>query len=232
MVRRPGQLAALGLVLLAANAAAQSPPCTAPVIASPDELRAALDALPGAPNAEQRAAAIAMLGVPVVGWALDVATDSSGAVLPETRAAALRVLRYARWKAAMDELMALAQPFHGPWVVWRSALHALTTYPFAELTPYWLDLVRFPRRVVREDALLGLSTSADPTVLPMVREATRHEEDPAMLELAAHVERRLRTPVHDRDTLVFAGAPDSTGRFIPSRAWLARARCDRQPGSR
>ena len=202
-------------------APAQEPGACFPPVATRAELQRALDSLPGSP----RAAALARQGQPVVRWALEIAADTGGTP-PATRAAALQVLRFARWKAAMPDLMRLAQPLRGPWVVWRGALSALAAYPYAGLTPYWLDLIRFPRRVVREDALRGLALTADERVLPMVREATSHEEDPEMLALAADVAARLRLPPALRDTVTFGWPPDSAGgRFIPSRSHLERLGC-------
>lgn len=207
-------------MLLTRPARGQSAACHEAPVPSRAALLARLDSLSG-----WRHAALARQGQPVVRWALEIAADTGGTP-PASRAAALRVLRYARWKDAMPDLMRLAQPLRGPWVVWRGALTALAAYPYAELTPYWLDLVRFPRRVVREDALRGLSLSADERVLPMVREATSHEEDPAMHALVAEVEARLRRPPSLRDTLTFGWPPDSTGgRFTPSRAWLQQRGC-------
>ena len=205
----------------ATPAAAQvSASCAAPVTTR-EQLIHVLENLAGS----SQAASLARQGQPVVRWALEIAADTGGTP-PATRAAALQVLRYARWKAAMPDLMRLAQPLRGPWVVWRGALSALAAYPYAELTPYWLDLIRFPRRLVREDALRGLSLTADERVLPMVREATSHEEDPEMLALAADVAARLRLPPALRDTVTFGWPPDSAGgRFIPSRSHMERAGC-------
>ena len=208
-------------VLIAAPARAQrTDSCVVARITSRDQLAQVLARLPGTGVA----ASLARQGQPVVGWALAIAADSGAP--PATRAAALQVLRYARWKAAMPELLRLAQPLRGSWIVWRGALAALSTYPYAELTPYWLDLIRFPRRVVREDALRGLSMTADERVMPMVREATSHEEDADMHALVAAVEARLRLPPALRDTLTFGWPPDSAGgRFIPSAAHQERPGC-------
>ena len=229
MTERGGYLSPVCLfrlcLLLSAAAATpataqESAPC-APPVTTREQLVHVLENLAGS----SQAASLARQGQPVVRWALEIAADTGGTP-PATRAAALQVLRYARWKAAMPELMRLAQPLRSPWVVWRGALSALSAYPYAELTPYWLDLIRFPRRVVREDALRGLSLTADERVLPMVREATSHEEDPEMLALAADVAARLRLPPALRDTVTFGWPPDSAGgRFIPSRSHLERVGC-------
>ena len=220
----PVRLFRLCLLLSAAAAtpaAAQQSASCAPPVTTREQLVHVLENLAGSPQA----ASLARQGQPVVRWALEIAADTGGTP-PATRAAALQVLRYARWKAAMPDLMRLAQPLRGPWVVWRGALSALAAYPYAELTPYWLDLIRFPRRVVREDALRGLSLTADERVLPMVREATSHEEDAEMLALAADVAARLRLPPALRDTVTFGWPPDSAGgRFIPSRRHLERLGC-------
>ena len=80
--------------------------------------------------------------------------------------------------------------------------------------------------MVREDALRGLSMSGDTRVLPMVREATSHEEDEAMRALVAVVEARLRLVAALRDTLTFGWPPDSIGgRFVPSRSHVERLGC-------
>ena len=219
-------LVVLLLAVAAAPAVAQADfECQQARVSTREQLLQALDIHQrGVGGAELRLAALARSGQPVVGWALEIAIDTGAAL--ELRAAALQVLRLARWKAAMPELMRLAQPLRGPWVVWRGALSALASYPYAELTPYWLDLIRYPRRVVREDALRGLSMSGDTRVLPMVREATRHEEDAAMLALVAEVEARLSIVPALRDTLTFGWPPDSIGgRFVPSRSHMERVGC-------
>ena len=219
-------LVVLLLAAVAASAAAQADSgCQGAPVATREQLLQALQIHHGdAAGAALRSATLARSGQPVVGWALEIATDSGASL--EARAAALQVLRLARWKPAMPELMRLAQPLRGPWVVWRGALSALTSYPYAELTPYWLDLIRYPRRVVREDALRGLAMSGDTRVLPMVREATRHEADDTMRALVADVAARLRLVPALRDTLTFGWPPDSVGgRFVPSRSHVERLGC-------
>src|SRR6185436_6719917 len=125
-------------------------------------------------------------GQPLVGWALALAVDSSGATPAGTRAAALVVLRYARWQRAIPALVQIAQPLRGDWIVWSGALATLAAYPFEELEPFWLDLIVFPRRVVREQALRGLAMAGNSHDMINVREAT--QKDPETRPLVAEVE--------------------------------------------
>ena len=200
--------------------AAQQPPapgCSRP--ASRQELGVLLGALHSSGDPELAAARLAAQGQPLVGWALDLAADSSGTTPAGTRAAALVVLRYARWQRAIPALERVAQPLRGDWIVWSGALAALAEYPFEELEPLWLDLIVFPRRVVREQALRGLAMVGDQHVMVNVREAT--QKDPEMAPIVAEVEAKLRLPIASRDTVTFGWPPDSTGRFVPSARWLA-----------
>src|SRR5262245_22202084 len=111
--------------------AAQQPRC--PTIASKQDLATALRMLRDSGGPELGAARLAARGQPVVGWALEIAADSSGATPAAERAAALLVLRYARWQRAVPVLVQLAQPLRGDWIVWSGALSALAAYPFEEL---------------------------------------------------------------------------------------------------
>ncbi len=213
-------------VLAPAVAQAQGlPPCAIPAIATRAGLVAALDTLPrAAGGTELRAAAIASLGQPVVGWALEIAADSSGGSPAARRAAALAVLRFARWKPALPALIALAQPLRGDWVVWQGSLIALAAYPYIELQPFWSDLLMFPRRVVREQALRGIALVGDTHDLLTIGETTHRDRDAAMQALVEEVSAKLRRPLAERDTARFAWPPDSLGgRFVPSAGFLRTA---------
>jgi HEAT repeat protein len=212
-----GALLLVASLVLAGRAVAQQSACPRP--ASKAELVAALEALRGGGDPEVAAARLAMQGQPVVLWALELAADSSGATPAGTRAAALLVMRYARWRRAVPVLVQVAQPLRGDWIVWSGALAALAAWPFEELEPFWLDLIEFPRRVVREQALRGLAMAGTSHDMLNVREAT--QKDPEMRPLVAEVEAKLALPVAARDTVTFGWPPDSTGRFVPSARWLA-----------
>lgn len=220
-MRRVAALALLLCVGTRAGALAQgSRECPLPGFTSKEALRTALGALHEARSPELQAALMAGLGQPVVGWALEIAADSSGTTTAAVRSAALVVLRYARWKPAVATLVRLAEPLRGDWIVWSSALTALASYPYPELEPYWTDMVVFPRRVVRETALRGLALVGTPRSMLAVRASTHKETDPATLALVAQVEAQLQRPLAARDTALFAWPPDSLGgRFTPSAAW-------------
>ena len=206
-----------------ALAAQGFPGCARPVVTSKDDLVRSLGALRYSSDPDLRAAALAALGQPVVTWALEIAADSAGHVPLEARAMAFQVLRFARWRPAVRRLTELAQPLRGSWVVWNGALSALSTYPYPELVPFWRELLSFPRRNVRELALLGLARTGTPTDMLSIREATHQEHDPEMLGLIARAESLLAIPVVLRSERWFAGPPDTTGRFVPSAQWLGRA---------
>ena len=170
--------------------------------------------------ADLRAALVASLGQPAVGWALALAADSSGATPLTVRVGALRVLRYARWRAAIPVLLDLAQPYRGPWVLWRGALGALASYPYPELAGFWRELLAFPKRPVREIAVLGLALTGTERDRSYIAEQWRHERDSEMLRLRADAMRLLGLPLAVRDTATFAWPPDSAGQFVPARSWL------------
>ncbi len=123
------------------------------------------------------------------------------------------MLRFARWRPAIPTLVRLADPLRGDWVVWFGALNALTWYPYAELEPFWIDLLTFPRRVVREQALHGIALVGTPQVLPGVRNSTHKDTDDAMRALVADVEAKLRMPMEERVRLL-----DSASAAICRRA--------------
>lgn len=191
------------------------PPCAQPTIRTKDALVATLRNLHG----DVESALIASLGQPVVRWSLEIATDSSS----PARTAAFMVLRYARWRAAIPALTSLAQPYARPWVEWQGALRALSTYPFPELAPFWRELLHFPRRVVREEALHGLSLTGSEDDIPEIGEAFHRENNAATRRLVRQAESLLRLPPAARDTAEFAWPPDPDGRFTPSRSWLRMA---------
>lgn len=220
-------MALWGLLATAAPTATVAqgfPACAQPVIRTRDELVAALRDLPRAAerglNPDIESAFIAGLGQPVVGWTFAIAVDSAGGTDLALRAAALQVLRYARYRAAVPALTRIGAPFAGPWIVWQGSLHALSTYPYPELAPFWRDLLHFPRRVVREIALRGLSLTGDAEDIPDIRDAFHREDDPWSRHIVAQAESLLAQPVAVRDTISFAWPPDPQGRFVPSGSWL------------
>jgi hypothetical protein len=209
--------------LLLALAVSVSPAAAQDV--SPPGSRQALAALLATPPAipltpDVRAALVARMGQPVVGWALALATDSSRATPLAVRVAALRVLRYARWHAAVPRLVELAQPYRRPWVLWTGALTALASYPYPELAGFWRELLAFPRRPVREIAVRGLALTGEQSDRPYLAEQWHKESDPGMLRLRAVADSLLQLPLAVRDTAAFAWPPDSAGRFTPSPSWL------------
>jgi len=217
-------LALLGILWLPiAPAAGQGVPASLrPRVASRADL-AALLASPAEPplTPDLRAALVASLGQPAVGWALELATDTSGSTGLAVRAGALRVLRYARWRAAVPSLLALARPYDSPWLLWHGALAALSSYPYPELAGFWREEIQFPRRPVREVAVLGLALTGTERDRAIIAEEWQGERDPEMLRLRERAEALLAVPAANRDTATFAWPPDSTGRFVPSRSWLA-----------
>lgn len=217
-------VALLGVLWLrAAPAGAQGVPASLqPRAASRAELAALLAAPAEHPlTPDLRAALVASLGQPAVGWALELATDSSGSTSLAVRAGALRVLRYARWRAAVTSLVALARPYDSPWVLWHGALAALASYPYPELAGFWREQLQFPRRPVREIAVRGLALTGTVRDRAVVAEEWHGERDPEMLRLRERAEALLAMPVANRDTATFAWPPDSAGRFVPSLSWLA-----------
>ena len=232
-----------GLLATAAPAASVAqgfPACALPAIHTKEELVAALRLVPRASerglDPALESAFIAGLGQPVVGWAYGIAVDSGGGAGLELRAAAFQVLRYARYRAAVPALTRLGTPFTGPWVVWQGSLHALSTYAYPEMAPYWRELLHFPRRVVREVALRGLSLTGNAEDVPDIREAFHREVDAWSRHVVAQAESLLVLPVAARDTIRFAWPPEPGGRFVPSASWLrmgmerarAAGRCPRQ----
>jgi hypothetical protein len=215
-----------GLLVTAPTAAIAQvfPACPQPAIRTRDALVAALRDLRHASergnSPDIESAFIATLGQPVVGWAYGLAVDSAGDTDLELRASAFQVLRYARYHAAVPALTRLGTPFVGPWVVWQGSLHALSTSPFPELAPFWRDLLHFPRRVVRETALRGLSLTGSAEDIPDIRDAFHREDDAWSRHIVAQAESLLVLPVAVRDTIWFVWPPDPAGRFVPSGSWL------------
>ncbi|MBI1723172.1 MAG: hypothetical protein HYR48_04615 [Gemmatimonadetes bacterium] len=226
MRARLSSVLVLLLTLASAPALAQAmPACAQPAIRTKAELIAALRDLRRegrVANPDIESAFIASLGQPVVGWALEIATDTALEVRtdPQVRFAAFMVLRYARWRAAVPPITRLAQPFARPWVEWQGALHALSTYPYPELVPFWRELLHFPRRVVRETALRGLSLTSDADDIRDIREAFHREDDAWSRHIVGRAESLLVQPVAVRDTIWFVWPPDPAGRFVPSGSWL------------
>jgi hypothetical protein len=127
---------------------------------------------------------------------LRVAADS--AVPLPRRVAALRLLAANPSRGAVRALQELGAPYRAPWVVWRSALGALAGYPYPELASYWVDLLTFPRRPVREVALRGLAMTGSREDRRALRLATRREKDPAMRRLASWADSMLGVPIASR----------------------------------
>jgi hypothetical protein len=208
----------------AAAIAQRVPVCALPALHTREELVAALRDLRRAPerglSPDIESAFIASLGQPVVGWAYGIAVDSAGGTALELRAAAFPVLRYARYRAAVPALTRMATPWVGSWLLWQGSLHALSTYPYPELAPFWREMLHFPRRVVREVALRGLSLTGSAEDIPDIREAFHHEDDAWSRHIVAQAESLLVLPVAARGTAWFAWPPDPDGRFVPSGTWI------------
>ncbi len=127
-----------------------------------------------------------------------VASDSSGRVSLEARAAALRTLSGACPAEHVPVLLHLGRPYRQPWVIWRGALTALSACALPELAPMWRELLGFPRRPVRELAIVGVARTGIAADRPMLREATHRETDRRMRALAAWADTLLGLPPAER----------------------------------
>jgi len=127
-----------------------------------------------------------------------LASDSSGRASLELRAAALRALGGECPAAHVPVLVRLGRPYREPWVVWHGALAALSACTLSELAPMWRDLLMFPRRPVRELAIVGLARTGIAADRLALDEATHRETDPHMRALAAWADTLLGLPPAER----------------------------------
>ena len=120
-----------------------------------------------------------------------IARDSVGQSL-ETRAAALRALRCHCSPDLLPALTALAEPYRRPWVIWRGAMTALSGCALAEMAPYWRDMITFPRRPVRELAIVGLARTGVAGDRELLGEVMHRETDAHLRRLGAWADSLLR----------------------------------------
>jgi HEAT repeat protein len=129
-----------------------------------------------------------------VAQAILVAGDSSGRSTLPQRAAALHTLGASCPREALPVLSRLAHPYVGDWIIWRGALAALAACPYAELAPFWREMITFPRLPVREIAIVGLLRTGEPGDIALIREATHRETDPLIVRLAERADSVLKLP--------------------------------------
>ncbi len=158
-------------------------------------LAAALSAQPDTAAAQARPA----LRPDSLGRLVVIATDNSGRASLEARAAALHALNGQCADGPVAALVALGRPYLEPWVIWRGALAALSACARPALAPLWRELLGFPRRPVRELAIVGLARTGVGADRPALAEATHRETDPHLRRLAAWADSMLARPAASRD---------------------------------
>ena len=139
---------------------------------------------------------LAAVPVDSVRAAMVVAADTTAPL--ERRVRALRTLKAANAREAVPLLMRLGAPYRSHWLIWRGALAALAECRCPDLAAWWVDLLTFPRRPVREIAIRGLAMSGSAEDRPSLRAQTRREEDPPMRRLAAWADSLLGVPIAQR----------------------------------
>jgi hypothetical protein len=128
--------------------------------------------------------------------ALAVAADSAAPL--EARVAALRALRGSCAPGALPTLTALAEPYRRPWVIWHGAMTVLSDCALAELAPYWRDMITFPRRPVRELAIVGLARTGLAGDRELLGEVMHREDDAHLRRLGAWADSLLGRPLAAR----------------------------------
>ncbi|MFI5280095.1 MAG: hypothetical protein ACHQU1_06355 [Gemmatimonadales bacterium] len=130
--------------------------------------------------------------------ALAAAADSSGRTSLQERALAIRKLARPCARETLPVLTGLARPYLRDWVIWHSALTALSECPFEELAPFWREMITFPREPVREIAIVGLLRTGTRGDLELIQEATHRETNPVIVRLAAKADSVLRLSPAER----------------------------------
>lgn len=83
-------------------------------------------------------------------------------------------------------------------MIWHGALKALSACPYEELAPFWREMITFPRRPVREIAIVGLLRTGARGDIELIREATHRETDPVIRRLAQRADSVLSLPIGAR----------------------------------
>jgi hypothetical protein len=115
-----------------------------------------------------------------------------------SRAAALHALRGRCEPGTFATLTRLGEPYRQPWVVWHGALAVLAECADPELAGLWRGLLAFPRRPVREFAVVGLARSGSRYDREVLRQATRRETEPQLRQLSAWADSLLALPFDQR----------------------------------
>lgn len=114
------------------------------------------------------------------------------------RVAALRDLRGRCTTATLNALTPLAEPYRQPWVIWHGAMTALSDCAVGGMAPYWRDMVTFPRRPVRELAIVGLARTGVAADRELLGEVMHREDDAHLRRLGAWADSLLRLPAAAR----------------------------------
>ena len=130
------------------------------------------------------------------------AADSSGRTSLQERARAIHALGNSCGALAVPVLGELSRPYLRPWVIWHSALAALSRCPREDLASFWREMITFPREPVREIAIVGLLRTGSRGDAILIREATHRETNPTIMRLAARADSVLRLPTNARATLL------------------------------
>jgi hypothetical protein len=187
-----------------------------PQVSGRSGLRSALENAVRSRGMDTEAALLASWGDFVTRDAVSIAADESED--RDVRIAAIRVLGYARPRAAITTLQRLAQPDPRGDILWFEAMAALARFPYPELAEYWRSLLNHAVPDVRMQAVFGLSWTgvADDTLLMDGVRVPRRDSERAIA--------RLRVPRSNRSSHVFADPMAEDGRFVPTAEWLDRAR--------
>ena len=134
--------------------------------------------------------------------AVAAAADTSGGTPLQDRARAIQALGRSCSQLAVQVLGELGRPYLRPWIIWHTALTALSRCPREDLAPFWREMITFPREPVREIAIVGLLRTGTRGDVVIIQEATHRETDPAIMRLAARADSVLRLPTASRATLL------------------------------